>query len=116
MHVNPVEVLPLDRLRPNHDNPKRPLGGKYRRGLQTALAEYGFAGVLVVAANADGSFTTLDGTSRLDLLDREGVEEVPCVVLADCAEGMPEWAERRREFVLAHDRHRKVFDEEAVIG
>lgn len=116
MNVNPVQVLDLGSLRPNPENPKRPLGARYRRGLQTALAEYGFAGVFVVARNADGTYTTLDGTSRLDLLDREGVERVPCVVLEDCAEGMPDWQDRRREFVLAYDRHKKIFDEDAVLG
>lgn len=116
MIVNLPELLPTAALRPNSDNPKRPLGIKYRRGLTAALEEFGFAGVLVVAANADGTWMTLDGTTRLDVLDREGVESVPCIVLADLAEGMPDWQERRREFVLSHDRNRKVFDEDAVLG
>lgn len=114
MHVNPVAVLPTAALRPNSENPKKPLGIKYKRGLRAALDEYGFSGVLVVAANLDGTYVTLDGTTRLDVLDAEGIESVPCVVLADCAEGMPDWQERRKEFTLAHDRNRKVFDEDAV--
>lgn len=100
----------MECLRPNPDNPKRPLGLKYKRGLRASLDRFGFAGLLVVAANDDGTYEVLDGNTRLDELERAGVETVPCVVYR----GMDRT--ERRTFVLAHDRHRKVFDEDVVLS
>lgn len=110
MQIRPVEVLPVERLRHNPENPKHPLGLKYKRGLRASLDRFGFAGLLVVAADADGTFEVLDGNTRLEELSRLGVESVPCVVYRNMDR------EERRAFVLAHDRHRKEFNEEAVLG
>lgn len=110
MVVNEVRALPVERLRHNPANPKRPLGLKYKRGLRASLDRFGFAGLLVVAANSDGTYEVLDGNTRLEELERAGVESVPCVVY----QGMD--AAERKAFVLAHDRHRKVFDEDAVLA
>lgn len=110
MQIQPVEVLPLERLHHNPENPKRPLGLKYKRGLRASLERFGFAGLLVVAEDGDGSYEVLDGNTRLDELERLGVESVPCVVYR----GMGR--DERRAFVLAHDRHRKQFDEDAVLA
>lgn len=100
----------MERLRSNPDNPKRPLGLKYKRGLRASLDRFGFAGLLVVAANDDGTYEVLDGNTRLDELERAGVETVPCVVYRNMDRT------ERRAFVLAHDRHRKVFDEDVVLS
>lgn len=115
MHINPVELLPLEQLLPNPDNPKLPLGQRFDAGLEASLDEFGFAGVLAVASNADGTYTVLDGTTRLDKLTADGVEQVPCVAIPACAEGADGWREARVKFTLAHDRNRKIFDEEAVL-
>lgn len=108
MQVQPVELVEVARLRGNPHNPKKPLGLKARKGLRASLDRFGFAGLFVVAANEDGSCEILDGNTRLEELQREGVERVPCVVYRN----MP--PDERRAFTLAHDRHRKQFDEEAV--
>lgn len=108
MQVQPVELIAVSRLRPNPHNPKKPLGLKARKGLRASLDRYGFAGIFVVAENEDLTCEILDGNTRLEELQRAGVSEVPCVVYR----GMPE--EERRAFTLAHDRHRKQFDEEQV--
>jgi hypothetical protein len=110
MDVNPVELLPLARLRHNPDNPKRPMGARYQRGLRASLGRFGFAGLFVVAGpDPDGTYEVLDGNTRLDELDGAGVQEAPCVVLDLDADG-------RKEFVLSHDRNRKVYDEDAVVS
>jgi ParB-like chromosome segregation protein Spo0J len=108
MQVQQVELVATDRLRGNPHNPKKPLGLKARKGLRASLERYGFAGIFVVAQNDDGTCEILDGNTRLEELQRAGVERVPCVVYR----GMPD--DERRAFTLAHDRHRKQFDEEAV--
>lgn len=108
MKVNPVELLPLERLHQNPDNPKKPMGARYRRGLKASLAKFGFAGLLVVAGpDADGTYEVLDGNTRLDELDGQA-DSVPCVVLDLDAAG-------RREFALSYDRNRKLFDEDKVV-
>lgn len=116
MRVNPVRLLPLKQLRTNPDNPKKPLGRRYGQALQASLVEFGFSGLFNVAENADGSFELLDGNSRCDLLDKEGVADVPCVVHDDMREGVEGWRERRKAFVLSFDRGRKVFDEDMVVA
>lgn len=114
MQIHEPRMVPLDLLRPNPDNPKKPMGGKYRRGLLAAIRAHGFAGVLVVAENADGTYLVLDGNSRRDLMDEEGVKEAPCIVPPEFREGAEDWEAKRKEFTLAHDRHRKLFDEDMV--
>lgn len=107
MKVNPVRMLPLSSLRHNPDNPKRPMGARYHRGLKASLERFGFAGLFVVAPEPDGTFEVLDGNTRLDELDGNA-SEVPCVVLDLDADG-------RKAFSLAHDRNRKLFDEDKVV-
>lgn len=115
MKINKVQLLPVEQLRPNPDNPKKPLGARYKRGLKASLERFGFAGVLAVGANADGTWTVLDGTSRLEDLDAAAVQKVPCVSVPGCTEGEEGWQESRKEFTLAYDRNRKLFDEDAVL-
>jgi hypothetical protein len=115
MQVNEVVLIPLVKLRPNPDNPKKPMGARYLRGLKASLAKYGFAGVLQVAGNADGSFVVLDGNTRLAELDAAGIEQAWCQPVPACCEGVEGWQDARKAFVLAHDRNRKVFDEDAVL-
>lgn len=110
MKVNPVELLPTEQLRQTGTNPKKPMGLKYKRGLRESLSRFGFAGLLVVAENDDGTYEVLDGNTRLDELSQAGIESAPCVVFR----GMD--ALERRKFLLAHDRNRKVFDESAVLA
>ena len=110
MKVNPVKLVPTIQLRANASNPKGPLGLKYKQGLRTSLARWGFAGLFVVASNDDGTFEVLDGNTRLEELEKAGTENVPCVVF----DGMG--PEERKKFVLAHDRHRKNFNEDAVMA
>lgn len=110
MNVNPVQLLPLAKLRHNPDNPKRPMGARQGRGLRKSLQRFGFAGVLVVAGpDPDGTYEVLDGNTRLDELAGAGGDRAPCVVLDLDADG-------RKEFALAHDRNRKLFDEDAVVA
>lgn len=110
MKINPVELIHVDRLYHNSENPKSPLGKKYKDGLQAGLARWGFSGVLVVAADDDGRYEILDGNTRLEELRRNDVKEVPCVV----HRGMS--ADERKKFVLAHDRNRKKFNEDVVLA
>lgn len=107
MKVNPVQLLPLEKLYVNPANPKKPMGLRYRKGLKASLSQFGFAGLFVVASNPDGTYEVLDGNTRLEELAEAGVREVPCVVLDLDADA-------RKEFVLAHDRNKKVFDEDVV--
>jgi len=110
MKVNPVQLLPIGKLHHNSDNPKKPLGARFSKGLKASLKKFGFAGVLVVASNDDGTYEVLDGNTRLDELEASGVADIPCIIMA----GME--PDERRTFVLAHDRNRKVFDEDAVVA
>ena len=61
-----------------------------------------------MARDPDGTFEVLDGNTRLEELAAAGVESVPCVIL-----DLP--ADERKAFALAHDRNRKLFDEDAVV-
>jgi hypothetical protein len=106
-----VKLLPVSSLVPNPDNPKKPMRAKESSGLKRSLKKYGFASVLVVAPNQDGTYEVLNGNTRLDELRENSVPEVPCVVMDDLAE-----RDERTEFVLTYDRHHKVYDEERVIG
>jgi hypothetical protein len=110
MNINPVQLLKTEKLHHNSENPKKPLGLRYKRGLRAGLEEFGFAGVLVVAADDDGTYEVLDGNTRLEELEREGVEEIPCVVLHGLSR------EDRQTFVLTHDRNRKIFNEDVVLA
>lgn len=117
MIVNETRALPVGRLRTNASaNPKRPMGKKYKDGLRACLEDFGFTGTLAVAENADGTYEVLDGTTRIEELEREAVKKVPCSVVAVCKEGLPDWQALRTEFRLAFDRHRKQYDEEAAAG
>jgi hypothetical protein len=118
MQVNAVKLLPVSALRASKDNPKKPMGARYLTGLRAALEEFGFAGVLIVAENdtKPKTYEILDGTTRLEELTEAGVKQVPCTLLDALAEGQPGWQEGRVKFRLAHDRHRKQFDESAVIA
>ncbi len=108
MIVHEPVMIEVSRLRHNVDNPKKPMRKKERKGLSALIEKYGFAASLVVADNQDGTFTVLNGNSRLDELIENEVEKVSCVVMnLDDSE--------RREFALGYDRHQKVFDESAVI-
>lgn len=110
MKINPVELLPLEKLRPTTGNPKRPMANRFRRGLRASLAKFGFSGLLVVAENDDGTYEVLDGNTRLDELEGEGVEAVPCVVHRGLS------TDDRKAFILSHDRNKKAFDEGAVLA
>lgn len=110
MKINPVQLIPIGKLHPNPDNPKKTFGARYRKGLKASLQRWGFAGLLVVASNDDGTYEVLDGNTRLEELQDAGVEAVPCVVMDNMSR------DERKTFVLAHDRNRKVFDEDAVVA
>lgn len=110
MKINPVQLVDVAQLRTNPTNPKGPLGLKYKRGLRASLAKWGFAGVLIVAENADGTCEILDGNTRLEDLERAGVEKIPAIVFKDMGD------DERKTFVLSHDRHRKMFNEDAVLA
>lgn len=118
MLIHQVRPVPLASLRPNPDNPKQTLGARYRKGLQASLKKYGLADVLVVADNLDGTFVILNGNTRYEeLLEAEGVADVPCIVMDDMAgePSNPEVAAKRKLFAVSFDRHRKLFNEDMVV-
>jgi hypothetical protein len=116
MLINPISLLPVEKLCLNQKaNPKLPMGTKYKQGLRLVIKQFGFAAVLVVAENLNGTYEVLDGTTRTEELERDGVEEVPCAIVSACKEGVADWQKLRTEFKLGHDRMRKVFDETAVL-
>jgi hypothetical protein len=110
MIVREVVVLPLDKLVEHPDNPKKPFSSKSKRGLRESLAKYGFAGVCIVAPNDDGTYEVLDANTRRQELDEAGVERVPCVIMHDL-----KTREERNLFSITYDRHKKIYDDVAVV-
>ncbi|OQB45010.1 MAG: hypothetical protein BWY01_01501 [Synergistetes bacterium ADurb.Bin155] len=107
-----VRILPLEKLIPNASNPKKPLPKKHEKGLQASLETFGFVGVLLVSAPDEaGNFAILDGNTRYDELVERGIDQAPCLV-ADWIDTK----EKRMEFVLAYDRHLKMFDPDMVMA
>jgi hypothetical protein len=93
------------------------LAARLRKGLVSSLKEWGFAGVAVVAPNADGSAEILDANTRYQELLDAGVEQIPCVVMDNLAGDPddPEVRDKRTLFITTFDGSRKVFDHDAVI-
>lgn len=113
--VHKPVVLPLSKLRQLDDNPKKDIGQKQLRGLRSSLKEFGFAGICNVALDQDGIYTILDGNTRTEELEANGITEVPCYIHDSMAWNAPNSITKRREFVLSFDRNRKIYDERRVM-
>lgn len=116
--VREVRMHAVADLRPYAaTNPKKPLAARLRKGLVSSLKEWGFAGVAVVAPNADGSAEILDANTRYQELLDAGVEQIPCVVMDNLAGDPddPEVRDKRTLFITTFDGSRKIFDHDAVI-
>jgi ParB-like chromosome segregation protein Spo0J len=100
-------AISLDDLDPAPWNPKTPIYGVYRRGLETSLDHFGLRDDLKVWPNPEqpGRYFVLDGNQRLDLLREKGTVTVECRVLADLDD------EDAKLFTAAFDRNHSVFDE-----
>lgn len=100
-------VLPLAVLDPAPWNPKTPISGRYRQGLESSLDHFGVRDDLKVweRPDAPGRFYVLDGNQRLDLLKERQLQEVECRILAELDE------ENARLFTAAYDRNHAAYDE-----
>jgi hypothetical protein len=108
--INKIESIPLAKLRTNGENPKKAFTARGLKGLRVSLQTFGFAGACVVAPDPDGMYTILDANTRYDELRASGISEIPCVIMDQL-----NTPEERKKFVLAFDRHKKLFDEEMVM-
>lgn len=115
MLVHKPVSLPVAKLRPFGDALKKPIGPNQLAGVRKSIQEFGFDGVLSVALDADGMYTVINGNTRLEELLAAGVADIPCNVHDDMAWDQPEFMTRRRQFVMAYDKHFKVFDSTRVL-
>jgi len=105
-----VQLMDLSKLVPNAENPKKPLGKKYKKGLEKSLSTFGFAGVILVSPNPDGTYFILDGNTRYEELKSRGESKAPVMVLDNVVTESD-----RKKFVMAYDRHKKQYDDNKVI-
>jgi uncharacterized protein YjiS (DUF1127 family) len=77
--------IPIEKLKHADWNPKTPIHGEYKRGLEASIEEFGFDDALKVWPDPDepGTFIVLNGNQRLTLLREGGVRSVHCEVKAD---------------------------------
>ena len=106
-----VQLLRLEELRLNGENPKRPMSKKHGTGLKRSLDTFGFCGAILVVPHPDeDGYIILDGNTRFEELRERKAEQVPCIVL----EHIDTW-EKIRKFVITYDRNMKLFDETKVV-
>ena len=62
-----VEIIPLNRIQLNPNNPKKPMSKDRKKGLNRSLTEFGFKGVVLVAPHPDepDDYVVLDGNTRM---------------------------------------------------
>jgi hypothetical protein len=110
-----VEMIPMNLLELNPDNPKKPMSKDRLRGLNRSLTEFGLRDMIKVAPHPEieGAYLVLDGNTRIEELRKradEGVK-IPCLVHSDLTT-----REKITEFVLTFDRNVKAYDETAVMA
>lgn len=100
-------VLSLDDLCPAPWNPKQPIHGQYKTGLETSLDYFGLRDTLKVWEDPEnpGKYFVLDGNQRLGVLKASGLESVECRVLEDLD------ADEAKLFTASFDRNTARYDE-----
>jgi ParB family chromosome partitioning protein len=115
IHQPIVEMIPINLLELNPDNPKKPMSKDRLKGLNRSLTEFGLRDMIKVAPHPEieGSYLVLDGNTRIEELRKRTDEniKIPCLVHADLTT-----REKIAEFVLTFDRNVKAYDEMAVFG
>ncbi len=112
-----IVYIDLDKLILDEDNPKDPLGKKYEVGLDTSIKTFGMLGAFIVAPSLEkkGFYHVCDGKSRVEKLIKEKKKTAPCIIIPALSD-----PDKRRQFILSYDRHKKLFDEvkvaEQVLG
>jgi hypothetical protein len=114
IHQPVVEMIPMNLLELNPENPKKPMTKDKLKGLNRSLSEFGLRDMLKVAPHPEieGAYLVLDGNTRVEELRRRTSENihVPCLVHADLTT-----REKIMEFVLTFDRNVKDYDSMAVL-
>jgi ParB/RepB/Spo0J family partition protein len=72
------EIIPIDKLVPSADNPRRKVGDV--RDLASSIAAVGVIEPLVVVARPEGGYQVVAGHRRLAAARTAGLSEVPCTV------------------------------------
>ena len=77
--AKPLKV-PLDKIRPNHLQPRRYFDAEKLSELSASIRAHGLAQPLVVSADPDGTFELIAGERRLRACELAGLKEVDVVV------------------------------------
>jgi hypothetical protein len=114
IHQPVVEMVPLNLLELNPENPKTPMTKNRLRGLNRSLTEFGLRDMIKVCPHPEieGAYLILDGNTRIEELRKRTDENVkiPCLIHADLTS-----REKIMEFVLTFDRNVKSYDEIAML-
>jgi mannitol/fructose-specific phosphotransferase system IIA component (Ntr-type) len=114
IHQPVVEMVPLNLLELNPENPKKPMTKDKLKGLNSSLTEFGLRDMIKVAPHPEieGAYLVLDGNTRIEELRKRTDEnvEIPCLVHTDLTT-----REKVMEFVLTFDRNTKDYDSMAVL-
>jgi len=75
-----VNLLPLEKIVPNPDQPRRNFNEEKLAELAESLRQYGMVQPLVVVEAKDGKYMIVAGERRFRAANLAGLKEIPCVV------------------------------------
>ena len=84
-----VTKLPLQKVEPNPDQPRRTFDEEELQALADSIAAHGILQPLAVRASGDGFYQIIAGERRWRAARMAGLSEVPVVVLDDAADAVP---------------------------
>lgn len=89
-----IKTLPIDQLVGHEDNPNVMSDAQFNKLVEN-INDAGFVEPVQVAANSDGSYTIIGGHHRVRACMLLNFEELPCVLMADLAQGQKDWEDKR---------------------
>jgi ParB family transcriptional regulator, chromosome partitioning protein len=78
-----ISALPLDRIRPNPEQPRRHFDAESLRELAESIRERGLLQPVIVRAEADGGFMLLAGERRYRASRLAGLDVIPALIRDD---------------------------------
>lgn len=88
-----LELIPTDRLIPYENNARTHSDAQIEK-IQASLREFGFVNPVIV----DKDFGIIAGHCRVEAAKREGIKEIPCVIVEHLTEA------QKKAYILADNR------------
>ncbi len=86
---NKIKYIPLSRIRPNHDQPRKYFDPESMDSLTRSIERYGVISPITVRELDDDEYELISGERRYRAAFNAGLADIPCIILdtdgSDCA-------------------------------